>query len=230
MRSRVSFIAVLVLVVTLGACGDNGTTGKATAPTPSGPATTLSSAQLDKMLLDAGDVGADWQVGPGLNDQDLSDFAQIPCPDSAVNPTIAKRLTPATGVQFEPADHSRKHMIEFLLTGDAQRLDRDLQALSGAMEACSTATSTTSDTGATSKVEKLAIPELGDQRAAYVITVTGSPDSQATWYVRSAVVRVGSVATSLGLTEILPTPQAQPQISDEEFVKILKTAVAKLGG
>jgi hypothetical protein len=31
-------------------------------------------------------------------------------------------------------------------------------------------------------------------------------------------------------TSILPTPQDQPQISDEEFVKLLETAVAKLGG
>jgi hypothetical protein len=230
MRARASFIAVLGLVVALGACGDNGTTGKATRPTPSAPVTTLSSAQLDKMLLDVGDVGAGWQVGPPLNPQDLSDFGQIPCPDSAVNPTITERLTPATGVQFEPTDHSRKHMIEFLVTGNAQRLDRDLQALSGAMEACSMATSTTAGTAGTVKVEKLTLPELGDQRDAYVIAVTGSPDSQATWYVRSAVVRVGSVATSLGLTEILPTPQDQPHISDKEFVKILETAVAKLGG
>jgi hypothetical protein len=168
------------------------------------------------MLLDVGDVGAAWQVGPPLNAAGLSGFTQIPCPDSVVSPTIAQRLTPATGIQFEPANHSRKHMIEFLVTGDAQRLDRDLQALSGAMEACSMAKSTTSGTGASVKVEKFTIPPLGDQRDAYVIAVTGSPDSQATWYVRSAVVRVGSIATSLGLTEILPTPQAQPQISDEE--------------
>jgi len=230
MRSRVSLIAVLGIVVVIGACGDNGTTGKATRPTPSSSVTTIPSAQLDKMLLDVGDVGAGWQVGPPLNPEDLSGFTQIPCPDSVVNPTIAKRLTPATGIQFEPTDHSRKHMIEFLVTGDAQRLDRDLQALSGALEACSMATSTTAGTGGTVKVEKLPIPELGDQRDAYVIAVTASPDSQATWYVRSAVVRVGSVATSLGLTEILPTPQDQPHISDEEFVKILKKAVAKLGG
>ena len=58
----------------------------------------------------------------------------------------------------------------------------------------------------------------------------GVESPEATWYVRSATVRVGSVAMTLGLTEILPTPQATPQITDAEFVHLVETAAAKLSG
>jgi hypothetical protein len=36
-------------------------------------------------------------------------------------------------------------------------------------------------------------------------------------------------AVELGLTEILSSPQGKPQISDDEFVNLVKKAAAKLG-
>jgi hypothetical protein len=69
---------------------------------------------------------------------------------------------------------------------------------------------------------------LGDQRAAYVLTGVESPD--ATWNVRSAEVRVGSVVTEVSLTEILSAPEDEPTVTDAEFVQLLETAVAKLSG
>ena len=95
------------------------------------------------------------------------------------------------------------------------------------MDACAAVTPTTTGTG-TLTVEQFAIPALGDRRAAYILTGVESADS--TWYVRDAEVRVGSIAIGVGLTEILPTPQDEPSISDAEFVRILQAAVAKLGG
>jgi hypothetical protein len=78
-------------------------------------------------------------------------------------------------------------------------------------------------------VKRLSIPDLGDQRAAFVMTgLDESAGSSATWYVRNAAVRVGPVAIMLGLTEILATPQDKPQISDESFVQLVQTAVGKL--
>ena len=237
MFTRVSFIASLGLVGALFACGDDGTSGNTTTPTSSLPAitattsssttTTISTAQLDSMLLDVGDVGAGWQLGPEVTDADFLDSTQFPCNDMALNPTIIERLTPVTGIQFEPTDGSYKHLIEFLVTGDPQRLALDLQFYFEGMEACAATTPTTTGFG-TLTVEPFTIPVLGDQRAAYVLTGVESPD--ATWYIRSAEVRVGSIATEVALTEILPTPQDEPTITDAEYVQLLETAVAKLSG
>jgi hypothetical protein len=74
--------------------------------------------------------------------------------------------------------------------------------------------------------QELTIAKLGDQRMAAIFIGVESP--QATWFIRSAMVRVGSVAMTLGLTEILTTPQDTPKISDAEFVHLVETAVAKL--
>ena len=238
MFTRASLIAVLGLVGALFACGGDGKSVNTTNPTSSVPAsatsnsvtttdTTMSTAQLDSMLLDVGDVGGGWQLGPEVADADFSDSTQLPCNDMALNPTIIERLTPVTGIQFEPTDRSYKHIVEFLVTGEPQRLALDLQFYFEGMEACAATTPTTIDAG-TLTVEPFTIPMLGDQRAAYVLTGVESPD--ATWYVRSAEVRVGSIATEVALTEILSTPENEPTVTDAEFVQLLETAVAKLSG
>jgi hypothetical protein len=219
MRGRASTVAIFGLVVALVACGDSGTTRQ--------PTTTLSATQLQAKLLDVGGVGAGWQVGHAVNDADFSDATQVPCEGVTLDPPVTQRLTPVTGIQFEPTDQSYKHLIEFVLTGDPKQLDADLQTYFAALETCSTVTTTIAGASAV-RVNKLTIPKLGDQRAAYVLTGKESPGSDTTWYGRSAAVRVGSIAIELGLTEILPTGQAQPQISDEGFLKIVQTAVAKL--
>jgi hypothetical protein len=222
MYARLGVVALLGLGVTFLGCGDDETTAPTTTEST---ATTVAVAELDSMLLDAADVGTGWQVGPAVTDADFADSTQIPCPDTAINPTIADRLTPVTGVQFEPTDGSPRHLIEFMLSGEPDRLDADLQAMFGAMDACAATTPTTTETGSLT-VEPLAIPELGDQRAAYTLVGVEAPDT--TWYVRDASVRVGSLAVEVGLTEILQSPDDQPSISDAEFVQLLETAVAKL--
>ncbi len=238
MRTQMHLLAVLGFVVAVVACGDSGTTKQTTPPpttttTTSATTTTLPTAQLEAMLLDAADVGAGWEIGSAVNAQDLADAVKVPCPDTAVNPTILERLTGKTGIQFSPTDRSYKHIIETLVTGDPVRLDKDMQVLFGAVQACPTVASTTPSSGSspgtvTPTYRELTIPKLGDQRMAAVLIGVESP--QATWYVRSAMVRVGSVAMTLGLTEILATPQDTPKISDAEFVKLVETAVAKLSG
>ena len=95
------------------------------------------------------------------------------------------------------------------------------------MDVCAATTPLTTETGSLT-IEPLAIPELGDQRAAYTLVGVEAPDT--TWYVRDASVRVGSLAVEVGLTEILQTPDAEPSISDDEFVQLLETAVAGLDG
>jgi putative hemolysin len=150
---------------------------------------------------------------------------QIPCSDNPLNPTIADRLTPIVGVQFEPVDHSSKHLIEFAVTGQPGLLDADLQVRFDAMDACVATTPTSTGTGSLT-VELLTISELGDQRAAYTLTGVESPD--ATWVVRDAEVRVGSIVVEISLTEILRSPADQPSISDTEFVQLVQTAVARL--
>jgi hypothetical protein len=222
MHARLGFIALLGLAGVVVGCGSDETS----APTTNeATETTVDVAELDSMLLDADDVGADWRVGPAVIDADFTDSTQIPCPDTAINPTIAARLTPVTGIQFEPTDRSPKHLIEFVLSGQPDRLDADLQVMFDAMDACAATTPTTTETGSMT-IEPLAIPELGDQRAAYTLIGVESPDT--TWYVRDASVRVGSIAIEVALTEILQPPDDEPSISDAEFVQLLETAVAKL--
>ena len=179
------------------------------------------------MLLDASDVGPGWRVGPDVNDADLADAGRIPCPDVALNPTIAKRLTPATGVQFEPADRAYRHLIEFAVSGEPDQLAADLRAYVGAMESCSTVSPTPPGE---LRIETRTIAQLGDQRAAFVLVGRESSGAPETWYVRNAVVRVGAVAMELGLAEVLSTPEQAPHISDTEFDELLGRAVSKLGG
>lgn len=227
MFARVSLVALLGLVGALVGCSDDEATRDTTPATTVSVETTvaLSPEQLDAMLLDASDVGAAWQLGPAVTDADLADATQIPCPDTALDPGVTDRLTPVTGVQFEPVDHSSKHLIEFAVTGRPEQLDGDLQVLFDAMAACAATTPTTIGTGSLA-VEPLTIPELGDQRAAYTLIGVESPD--ATWYIRNAEVRVGAIAVEVGLTEILQTPDDEPSIGDAEFVRLVQTAVAKL--
>lgn len=230
MHAQLGLVALLGLAGTLVGCGDDEAT-RDTTPATTAPAETtvpLSTEQLDSMLLDASDVGSAWQLGPPITEADLTDATQIPCPDTAINPTIADRLTPITGVQFEPVDRSSRHLIEFAVVGQPDQLDADLQVLFDAMDACAAATPTTSGTGSL-RVERLTIPELGDQRAAYTLIGVETPDTP-TWYVRDAEVRVGSIAVEVGLTEILPTPDDEPSISDAEFVRLIQTAVTNLEG
>ncbi len=172
------------------------------------------------------DIEAGWQGGQAITPEDLSSVGQsIPCSELTLDPAVAKRLTAVTGIQFEPTDHSRKHLIELVITGQPKQLADDLQTLFGAMDSCSTKTATTTGT-AKLTVKEFAIPSLGDQQAAYVMTDTA--DSAGAFYVRNAIVRFGSVAVALGLLEVVPTAQATPQISDATFVKILKTAADRL--
>jgi hypothetical protein len=58
----------------------------------------------------------------------------------ALSSAIVERLTLVTGIQFEPTDASYKHLIEFLVTGDALRLASDLGFYFEAMEACAATT------------------------------------------------------------------------------------------
>ncbi|HET6916822.1 MAG TPA: hypothetical protein VFH56_12090 [Acidimicrobiales bacterium] len=204
------------LTAVVVACA-SGTTSKATPST--------SPAQLQARLLTASDVGTGWQVGPPINGEDLSSVGQsIPCSDVPMDPAVTKRPTAVTGVQFEPTDHSSKHLIELLITGDAKQLVADMQTLTGAMDFCSTKTMTTME-NAKLTVKKLTLPKVGDQQAAY--TVTDTADSTGTFYVRNAIARVGSVAVAIGLTEIMATPQSTPEINNDTFATILKTGVNK---
>lgn len=229
MYPRLGLIVLFSLTGMLAGCSDEEATRDTTPATTAPVETTVPpSEQLDAMLLDARDVGSStWQLGPPITDADLADATQLPCPDTAINPTIADRLTPITGVQFEPVDQSSKHLIEFAVTGQPEQLEADLQVLFGAMDACAATTPTTIGTESLT-VEQLTIPELGDQRRAYALI--GVESAEATWYVRDAEVRVGSIAVEVGLTEILQAPDDEPSVSDGEFVQLVETAVAKLDG
>jgi hypothetical protein len=225
MRSRALLMLTAIgLSATLVACGSSDA-GKQTGT----PSTGIPSAtQLEARLLDVGDVGAGWKLGQPITPEDLSSVSQsIPCTGVTIDPSVAKRLTAVTGRQLEPADRSAKHMIELVITGTSRQLDADLQTLARAMDSCSVKTGTSQGTS-TLTVKKLAVPKLGDQQAAYVMT--DSADSAGAFYVRNAFVRVGTVAVAFGLMEVVAAPQDKPQVSDDTFVKILRTALERISG
>lgn len=226
MRARTRCVGFVAAIVGLVACGSSGTVSKTRPPTST--PTTLSTAQLQAMLLTAGDVGGGWKAGEPINPQDLAAVSQLPC-EKTISPAIAKRLTAVAGTQFEPVDRSYKHLIELVTTGNPTQLASDLQSLFGAIESCSTATSTGTG-GAKLTVRTLTIPTLGDQHAAYAVTQAKSASSATALYLRSAYVRLGSVAVILGLADFQATAQGKSHVSDDAFIRLLQTAIAKLKG
>lgn len=214
---RIAVVALAVASLVGAACGDDGGS--------TGPTTTVSAATLQAKLLAVGDLGTGWQVGPAVNEADLGDAIQFPCEDMGLNPTIAARLLPVTGIQFEPTDRSAAQLIEFAMVGDATRLAADLKIYFDGLDECANTTIPGATSGA---VGALTIPNLGDQRAAFAARAQVPPGSTTTWYVRTAVVRVGGTAVQISLTEILSTAQEQPRVSDAAFVTLLQTAVARL--
>lgn len=219
-RWTASVIAVVTLLAVAMGCSS---AKKATTPTA------LSNAQLEARYLALSDLGAGWRAGSPITPNDISSFAHaVPCSEARVDSAVAQRLTPVSGIQFEATDGSSRTVQEFGLTGDPSQLHSDLQALIKSFDACAAQTATTTETNKLT-VKRLAIPNLGDQRAGYVLSDSESL-SGPTLYVRNAAVRVGSVLIGVGLTEIHATAQDKPQVSDDTFVKIVRTAVDKLSG
>lgn len=216
----------LGLSALLVACGSHGagkstpapSSGVRTTTQPSSTAATQSVDQLRARLLVVGDLGGSWRLGSPINAMDLASVGQaVPC----IDPAVAGRLTAVVGTQFEPTDRSYKHMIELVIVGEPAQLNGDLHALFEAVDSCGASAAAT-DTGKAS-VTPLDLPPLGEQRAGFVTR------SESGWYGRNAFVRVGPVAVAFGLTEALG-PQTKPQVSDETFLQLLRTAVSRLSG
>jgi hypothetical protein len=231
MRDRLRVLVLVALSVVLVACGGAGTTTSETSTgrQSSGGQTAMSIAPSQARLLTVSDLGTGWQPGAAINASDLAAFAQLPCEQSSLEPAVAKRLTAVTGVQFDPSDSSYKQLIELVVTGAPSQLDRDLRSLFDGIAACS------GEAASSAKVMKvivksLSIPPLGDQRAAYSITQSGSSSAATTLCVRVGYVRLGSVAVALGLADFQATARGGSLLSDGTYVQFLKTAVAKLGG
>ena len=220
MRKLILVPGLLLVASTVVGCGGNGATSARPSPHAS---TSAPTTNWSGKLLTAADVGPGWQTGQPLNSADLAAFAQLPCERSTLSPAVAKRLSAATGVQFEPTDRSYKHVIELVVTGESARLADDLASLFAAVESCSTS-------GSGVDVERLPTPQLGDQRAAYAIHQPGPSGSTTTIYVRTGYVRLGSSAVALGLADFGATTTGKSQITDETYLALLNAAVAKLGG
>lgn len=215
MTYAVGAIAALSLV----ACGEGGSSVSSTSSPTS---TTAEPSTLEGFLMTLDDVGAAWRLGGSVGQADFDDANQVPCDDTAVNPTILGRLRPVIGRQFEPGDGSYRHLITTITVGDPGRLSVDLGFLIDAIRACPPSTTFM---GSSITIEQLEIPDLGDQRAAFRIEAA---TSEPVWVVRTAVVRVDRRYLSVNLTEILESAGSEPVISDAEFVAIVEKAVRRL--
>jgi hypothetical protein len=193
-----------------------------------GDSTDVPSGDVTVTLLTAADLGSGWREGHEVGEADFQDAWQIPCDDVAMNPTTVEVLRPSAGIQFEPADGSNRHLIEFVTIGAEDDLVTALEAYIGAMGSCPPESTWSGGSLSVTPLELAELGALGDQRSAFtsVATLSGGTDS-AVWHVRNAAVRVGSHIISLGLTEILDRDDAQPAITDAEFVEMVRTAVGK---
>lgn len=246
MRTMLRCLATAALLAAVAACGSDDSSGSSvvtsatsapstqaptTVPTtspsgtttvvPSTASTTVPLAELNSKLLAVSDLPAGWKLASPINEADLSDSWQAPCDDVALNPTIRDRLKAVTGIQFEPADGSYKFLIEFVSTGEATRLARDIEAYIGAFQSCST----TGQNPPT--ITELALPALGDQRAAFTILAAETAESESVWYGRTAIVRIGRVAIAIGMIEVVPTASPKPTITDAQYVSIVEAAAKR---
>ena len=160
-RSSLLVLAVVV-ALSLAACGGGTSDETATTAAPTTGATSTAAVlptvdELDAMLLTVDDVFAGWQLASPVNEADLADSVQVPCDNTAINPTIEERLQAVTGVQFEPADRSYAHLIEFATVGDPARLAADLDVLFGALDSCGPSFTGQGGTGS-GTLEELALP------------------------------------------------------------------------
>lgn len=222
-KYTVPVLAALVLAVP--ACGSDDTSTPSTTVAGS-TTTTVETSALEQLLLtlaDLTDIGNQWRNGPTVGDADFNDANQIPCDKSSLSPTIAGRLRPIIGRQFEPQDGSYRHLMTTITIGDAAQLAVDLGQLIDTIRGCPA--ESTFD-GAPVSIERIDLPDLGDQRAAFRIEASESATNF--WVVRTAVVRVENRYLAVSLTEILDSPAATPTVSDEEFVALVGKAVNRL--
>lgn len=229
-RARVCRVVLLGLVVAVAGCGGESSDSTATTPAPTSPASSTPAPgvptvdEVNAVLLGTGDVFTGWQLGPPVNDADLHDSVQVPCADAPLDPAVAARLRAVTGVQFEPAGGTGALLIEFARIGEPEQLAADLDAMLAATEACGP---TVTEDGGSVTIEDLALPALGDQRWGTVMRGGATPASEVVWWNRSAHVRVGPVAVTVSLLEVVPV-DGTPTITDDEFVGVVETAVQRI--
>lgn len=224
MRTSMKFLAVTALATASLGCGSDETTSTTEAQTT----TTMSIAALHDMLLTVDDLGTGWVTGEPINAADLTDSVQVPCPDQGINPTIAARLRAQSAVQFDGAGASYSHLIEFIVSGEPTQLAADLDVWFEGFDACMTSTTSAGSDPTLLSIEQLALPTLGDQRGGYVLDGRESSSDTVVWHGHTAIVRVGGVAITVGLIEILDSASAQPTIDDAAFVTMVEAAVANL--
>ena len=220
-KSTLAALAISVpLLLMVAGCGNDDET----SPTTSAEATSTTSetGMLEELLMTLADIGANWRLGNTVGGADFDDANQVPCDDTALNPTIRERLRPIIGRQFEPDDGSYRHLMTTITLGDPGRLALDVGFLIDAIRACP---AMATFEGSSVSIEQMEIPDFGEQRAAFKITAS---TDEPVWLVRTAVVRVDRRYLSVSLTEILDSSQTEPMISDATFIEIVEKAVERL--
>lgn len=217
-RSRV--LAVLAVCCSLlAACSDDqGAT-----------ATTMSTDELESRLLNAGDIGAGWIGTTVVDGTELGTLAESPCPGVTLPAAITERLRPVAGVRLNPIDGTNRAVFEGIIVGEPATLADDVQALFDAAASCA-GTEFTSENDEHVRYDDLLLPALGDQQMASVMTIGQPPDHQLTVRGHTAIVRVGELVLSVTQFEVMTTPEAPALTSDEAFIELLRTAVARLKG
>lgn len=233
---RALAVSVAAIALLAAACSDNKSESTTTAATTEAPvtteapdttaagATTTVDAGLEAKLLTAAEVGAAWVPGEPINEMDLTMNADL-CTGVVLDAAMAKRLNGQVGVQFSPANKASRHLMVQILAGEPTQLASDLDAYFAAMRTCPV--DAAGGEGKFLSIDDIAVPEIGDQRHGLAIKAQES-DGGAVWFVRVVQVRVGGTAVGLGLTEVLSSPTASPEISDADLLALVTKAVEKL--
>lgn len=198
--------------------------GTASATTSTAPSSTTIDSALTAKLPTAADLGPDWKPGAEINEMDLTMNPEV-CPGVMLDAELAKRLSGRAGVQFDPVDRGSRHLMVQLVAGEPTQLASDLEAFVAAVKTCPVDAAGAPNTYLS--VADVVLPSIGEQRLGVAIKAQES-DSGPVWFVRQVAVRVGDLAMTVGLTEILASPTDAATVSDADFVALVTAVAAKL--
>ena len=227
--TRRAWWMIAVLALGAAACGSDESVATTTMAAP----TTTAPSELKAKLLTVDDlvgVEGDWSVMADMTPDDLGSLAESPCPDAAIDPQIVERMIPTDAVIFEPTDEATRGVQELILAGDPEQLASDLEVVFGSVESCVGQQYEVPGSGEKVQYDLVDVPEFGDQRSAARLVAFEPPDFTTTWRGHTAIVRVGGVVIMINEFQILDSPDAEPFMDDAEFVALLESAVARLGG
>ncbi|MFD5133992.1 hypothetical protein [Streptomyces olindensis] len=206
MRVRVAttVLGLTAVVLALPACSTNSNAAKsatssatraATSATPEGQTAPLSSAALETMLLDEGDLGTGYRRTPERLAQH-DDITVLGCPaldnlggDAATGGSLDFPRKAKVSFTYTGGGNSSA-MSEELYSDTADKLSDGTRRIFDAMTGCPEYQVLSGSTAVDVTTQRMSAPPLGDERWSMLLTFSaGGQDS----VIKQAAVRAGNV-------------------------------------